>query len=131
MLFSENVTKSFGGFDLFKGVSFNVADGERVALAGPNGAGKTTLLRMLAGEDLPSSGTAGHRNGSLGYLKQESGFDPENTLEQEMWVAFPEALAISRRLAEIEVALLTAGDESSSSPNRWNSTNDSPCWTAT
>ena len=105
MLFAENVTKSFGGFDLFMGVSFNVADGERVALAGPNGAGKTTLLRILAGEDSPSSGSAGHRNGTLGYLKQESGFDPENTLEQEMWVAFPEALAISRRLAVIEAEL--------------------------
>ena len=65
MLFAQNVTKSFGGFDLFTGVSFNVADGERVALVGPNGAGKTTLLRMLAGEDLPTSGHAGHRNGSL------------------------------------------------------------------
>ena len=105
MLFAENITKSFGGFDLFTGVSFNVADGERVALAGPNGAGKTTLLRMLAGEDSPSSGSAGHRNGTLGYLKQESGFDPENTLEQEMWVAFPEALAVSQRLAAIETAL--------------------------
>ena len=110
MLFTENVTKSFGGFDLFTGVSFNIGDGERVALVGPNGAGKSTLLRMLAGEDSPTSGSAGHRNGSLGYLKQESGFDPENTLEQEMWVAFPEALAISRRLAVIETELPDAGD---------------------
>ena len=110
MLFAENVTKSFGGSDLFTAVWFNVADGERVALAGPNGAGKTTLLRMLAGEDSPTSGTAGHRNGSLGYLKQESGFDPENALEREMWVAFPEALAVSRRLAAIERELPDAGD---------------------
>ena len=109
MLFAENVTKSFGGFDLFTAVSFNVADGEHVALVGPNGAGKTTLLRMLAGEDLPTSGNAGHRNGSLGYLKQEAGFDPENTLEQEMWVAFPESLAISKRLAAIEAELPGAG----------------------
>ena len=110
MLFTENVTKSFGGLDLFTGVSFNVADGEHVALVGPNGAGKSTLLGMLAGEDLPTSGSAGHRNGSLGYLKQESGFDPENTLETEMWVAFPEALAISRRLAAIEAELPNASD---------------------
>ncbi len=113
MLFTENVKKSLGGLDLFTGVSFNVADGERVALVGPNGAGKTTLLRMLAGEDSPTSGSAGHRNGSLGYLKQELGFDPENTLEQEMWVAFPEALAISRRLAVIESDLPDAGDNAS------------------
>jgi ATP-binding cassette subfamily F protein 3 len=102
MLFTENVTKSFSGSDLFTSVSFNVSDGERVALVGPNGAGKTTLLRMLAGEDSPTTGSAGHRNGSLGYLKQESGFDPENPLEREMWVSFPEQLTISRRLAAIE-----------------------------
>ena len=111
MLFTKDVTKSFGGPDLFTGVSFNVAEGERVALVGPNGAGKTTLLRMLAGEDSPTSGSAGHRNGSLGYLKQEWGFDPVNTLEQEMWVAFPEALTISERLAVIEAALSDAGDD--------------------
>ena len=109
MLFAENVTKSFGGSDLFTGVSFKVADGERVALVGPNGAGKTTLLRMLAGEDSPTSGQAGHRNGSLGYLKQESGFDPDNTLEQEMWVAFPEALAVARRVVVVEAELREAG----------------------
>jgi ATP-binding cassette subfamily F protein 3 len=113
MLFAENVTKSFDSFDLFTGVSFNVADGERVALVGPNGAGKSTLLRMLAGDDSPTTGSAGHRTGSLAYLTQESRFNPENTLEQEMWVAFPEALAISRRLAVIEAELPDAGDNAS------------------
>ena len=105
MLFAENVNKSFGGFDLFKDVSFNIADGERTALVGPNGAGKTTLLRMLGGEDNPSSGSAGHRNGTLGYLKQESGFDPNNDLVGEMWSAFPEALSVSARIKQIETDL--------------------------
>ncbi|MSQ08609.1 MAG: ABC-F family ATP-binding cassette domain-containing protein [Dehalococcoidia bacterium] len=109
MLFADNITKSFSDQDLFTGVSFNIGDGERVALAGHNGAGKTTLLRMLAGEDNPTTGHAGHRNGSLGYLKQESGFDPENTLEQEMWTAFPEARAAALGLEEIE-RLISADD---------------------
>lgn len=113
MFFIENVTKTFGDLDLLREVSFNVADGERVALVGPNGAGKSTLLRMLAGEDQPSTGIAGHRNGSLGYLKQESAFEAENTLEQEMWSAFPETLAISRRLAVIEFELSDNGDNAS------------------
>ncbi len=111
MLFALDVARSFGGVDLFRDVLFNVADGERVALVGPNGVGKTTLLRMLAGEETPTSGSAGHRGGSLGYLRQESQFDPELTLEREMWSAFPEALAVSRRLAAIEAMLLDAGDD--------------------
>ncbi|MCH2670599.1 MAG: ATP-binding cassette domain-containing protein [Gammaproteobacteria bacterium] len=113
MLFAENVNKSFGGFDLFKDVSFNIADGERTALVGPNGAGKTTLLRMLGGEDYPSSGSAGHRNGTLGYLKQESGFDPDNGLVEEMWSAFPDALFVSNRIKQIEDEL--ANDDSADS----------------
>ena len=111
MLFALGVARSFGALDLFKDVLFNIADGERVALVGPNGVGKTTLLRMLAGEETPTLGSAGHRGGSLGYLRQESRFDPEMTLEREMWSAFPEALAVSQRLAAIEARLLDAGDD--------------------
>jgi ATP-binding cassette subfamily F protein 3 len=102
MLFADNISKSFGNHDLFTGVSFNISAGERVALAGHNGAGKTTLLRILAGEDSPTSGAAGSRGGSLGYLKQEAGFGPQNTLEGEMWTAFPEARAAALELDEIE-----------------------------
>jgi ATP-binding cassette subfamily F protein 3 len=108
MLFAQNVSKSFGAFDLFAGVSFTIADGERVALAGHNGAGKTTLLRMLAGEDSPSSGTAGHRGGEVGYLKQESGADPDTPLEHELWKAFPEIVAMDARLHELDALLAGA-----------------------
>ncbi|MEK9658587.1 MAG: ABC-F family ATP-binding cassette domain-containing protein [Chloroflexota bacterium] len=105
MLFAQNVSKSFGAYDLFDGVSFTIADGERVALAGHNGAGKTTLLRMLAGEDTPTTGAAGHRGGEVGYLKQESGADPDTPLERELWKAFPEILAMETRLHQLDALL--------------------------
>lgn len=106
MIFAEHVTKSFGASDVISDVSFNIADGQRVALVGPNGVGKTTLLRLLAGEDMPTSGTAGHRNGTLGYLKQEVEYNPAIGLVAEMWTEFPEALEVATRLAVIEKELV-------------------------
>ena len=105
MLFAENVHKSYGGLDVLEGVEFVVGDGERVGLVGPNGAGKTTLLRILAGDDQPDSGKAGHRGGGLNYLRQEAGLDPANTVLDELWLAFPEARGVDLRLAEIAASI--------------------------
>ncbi len=45
----RNVRKSYGTFDIIKGVSIDIQDGEFVILVGPSGCGKSTLLRMIAG----------------------------------------------------------------------------------
>jgi ABC-2 type transport system ATP-binding protein len=52
----ENLRKSFGDFEAVKGVSFNVAKGERFAFLGPNGAGKSTTIKMLTTLLRPSEG---------------------------------------------------------------------------
>jgi branched-chain amino acid transport system ATP-binding protein len=51
----EHLAKSFGGVQAVRGVSFEVAAGELLALIGPNGAGKTTCFNMLNGQ-LPADG---------------------------------------------------------------------------
>ena len=51
------ITKSFGGLRVSYDISFNLRDGDRVALIGPNGAGKTTLVNIISGDLTPSSGT--------------------------------------------------------------------------
>ena len=53
----RDVTKSYGISQVMHGVSFDVADGEFVALVGPSGCGKSTLLRMIAGLEDITSGT--------------------------------------------------------------------------
>ena len=51
-----DVTKSFGPTQIIRGVSLNVAAGERHALIGPNGAGKTTLFNLISGRFAITSG---------------------------------------------------------------------------
>ena len=46
----EGLSKNFGGLQVLKDISFDLAVGKRMALIGPNGAGKTTLLNLIAGE---------------------------------------------------------------------------------
>ena len=52
----ENISKSYGPKVLFKGIDFNINEGDKIALIAPNGTGKTSLLRILAGKDSSDSG---------------------------------------------------------------------------
>ena len=81
---THNLTKSYGGRTVVRGVSLDVSSGEIVGLLGPNGAGKTTTFYMTVGLTAPDSGRVeldGHdvtddpmyiraRKG-IGYLPQE------------------------------------------------------------
>jgi branched-chain amino acid transport system ATP-binding protein len=52
----ENLTKNFGATPIIRGVSLDVAAGERHAIIGPNGAGKSTLFNLISGRLHPTSG---------------------------------------------------------------------------
>src|SRR3569623_2311109 len=54
----RNVSKRFGQFNALNDISLDIPTGELGALLGPSGGGKTTLLRIIAGMELPDSGTS-------------------------------------------------------------------------
>jgi sulfate/thiosulfate transport system ATP-binding protein len=61
----RSVSKSFGRFPALDRVSFEIEDGEFIALLGPSGSGKTTLLRVLAGLEMPDAGAVMFRGENL------------------------------------------------------------------
>ena len=88
----KNVAVSFGEKKIFENVSFLVKKKDRVFIAGSNGCGKSTLMKMIAGQGLPTSGRVeiGY-NVSIGYYDQENqNLDPENTVLEELWSAYPD-----------------------------------------
>ncbi|TAJ16374.1 MAG: ABC-F family ATP-binding cassette domain-containing protein, partial [Dehalococcoidia bacterium] len=109
MIFAESLSKSYGRARVLRDVSFIIGDGERVGLVGPNGAGKSTILEIVAGEEEADGGKAGWRGGDMGFHHQEARLQPDHTLVEELWTAFPEARAIERDLASV-AARIEAGD---------------------
>ena len=61
----SSLCKSFGGLEAVAGLSFEVAEGELVALIGPNGAGKTTCFNLLGGQLAPDRGSIRFRGRSI------------------------------------------------------------------
>ena len=112
MLTVNDLAKAFGPDEIFRGVSFQIADREHLALVGINGAGKSTLLRIVAGLDVPSQGEVSIARGArMAVLAQEARFDSDRTVRQEARLAFGEALQALARMRELESAMQEAGGD--------------------
>ena len=72
----QNLSKSYGGRDIFSDFSLDIVDGMRLCVCGPNGTGKSTLLRMMAGVAAPDGGRVIIPRGCrVGYVEQILGED--------------------------------------------------------
>lgn len=81
LISAHELEHAFGAKRLFKGLTFSLESGERVALIGPNGAGKSTLLKMLAREVNPDAGTLSFSRGlRVSFLRQVPDFKPGSTV---------------------------------------------------
>ncbi|WP_341226803.1 ABC-F family ATP-binding cassette domain-containing protein [uncultured Arcticibacterium sp.] len=87
-LSAENIGRDLGEKWLFKGLTFGILQGEKVALIGSNGSGKTTLLNMVAGITETDGGEISVRKDiRVGYLPQEPEMKGELTVMETIFYA--------------------------------------------
>ena len=100
----ENVSKSYGDRTLFSNISFNINEGDKIALVAPNGTGKSSLLKILAGVE--SSDRGGEvkfmKDIKVAFLDQDSSFDPKRTIFDEVYARMGD---LSPALKEYEHAV--------------------------
>ena len=110
MISIDNLTVSFGGWDLFKDISLIINPRDRIGLVGKNGAGKTTLMKVVMGMQPPTSGVITKSGGwTLGYLPQQMKVADTTTLYEETATAFTEVIELEKEMARLtdEIAART------------------------
>jgi ATP-binding cassette subfamily F protein 3 len=111
MISLDQVTVSFGSYDLLKEISFLVSQRDRVGLVGRNGAGKTTILRLFTGEMKPSDGfVSTPPNIRLGYLPQHMAYSDSTTVFHEAEKAFEEVLQLERDIHDLTIDITARTD---------------------
>lgn len=104
----ENISKSYGDRTLFSNISFNINEGDKIALVAPNGTGKSSLLKILAGIELSDRGgeVKFMKDIRVAFLDQTMTFNPKHTVFEEV---YHQMSNLSPEIGEYEAAL-TSGD---------------------
>ena len=106
ILQANKIERSFAGEVLFDTINLQVDERDRIALVGKNGAGKSTLLKILVGEEEPTSGEINKKKDiSLSYLAQDSRFESENTIYDEMLHVFDDLRRTEQQLRQMELEM--------------------------
>ncbi|HER5568408.1 TPA: ABC-F family ATP-binding cassette domain-containing protein [Streptococcus pyogenes] len=112
ILQGNKLERSFSGDVLFQNISLQVDERDRIALVGPNGAGKSTLLKLLVGEETPTSGEVNTKKDlTLSYLAQNSRFESDQTIHEEMLKVFEDLRQDEKRLRQMEMDMATVSDQ--------------------
>ena len=111
MISVDNVSVIHGGSPLFSNITFNINDGDKIALMGKNGAGKSTLLKIIAGENKPSSGSvSAPKDYVVAYLPQHLLTSDDCTVMEEASKAFASYLSMKEEIESINEQLTVRTD---------------------
>lgn len=107
----HKLEKNFGERCLFRDITFDVGDRDKLGLVGDNGCGKTTLFRMITGEMPHDAGEVVRtKDTRIGYMEQHACSDASRTLWDEVESVFAPLIAMENELTEINHRLSMAAD---------------------
>lgn len=107
----DGLTVEFGDRALFKNISFQINEKDRIALMGKNGAGKSTLLKILAGERKPTRGNvSAPKDMVIAYLPQHLMTEDGRTVREEASQAFAHLFEMERRIDDLNRQLTERTD---------------------
>lgn len=106
MISINNLTVSFGGYNLFSDINFHISDNDRIGLVGKNGAGKSTLLKIILGINQPTEGKVMVPSGlTIGYLPQQMEHAKDKTVMEEALTAFSELFELHDKIDSLTAEL--------------------------
>lgn len=111
MISVDGLTVEFGDRALFKDISFQINEKDRIALMGKNGAGKSTLLKILAGERKPTRGNvSAPKDTVIAYLPQHLMTQDGRTVKTEASQAFAHLFEMEKKIDELNRQLTERTD---------------------
>lgn len=116
MISVDGLTVEFGGTTLFKDISFQINEKDRIALMGKNGAGKSTLLKILAGVRQATRGTvSAPKDCVIAYLPQHLMTEDGRTVFEETTQAFAHLKEIEQEIERLNTEMMERTDYESDS----------------
>ena len=111
MITVEGLTVEFGGTTLFKDISFQINESDRIALMGKNGAGKSTLLKILAGVRNATRGSVSiPKECVVAYLPQHLMTEDGRTVREEASQAFAHLMEAEAEIEQLNKELAERTD---------------------
>lgn len=112
ILSCQNITKSFADTTILSDISFQINEGEKVALIGINGCGKSTLLKIIQQELSPTSGQVILKKDiSVGYLAQNPSHNSNKTIYEEVLSVKQDIIDAEAQIRDYEIMMKNASPE--------------------